>query len=84
MPERSALYTACDARFLRMMESGALEEVRALAVRNLDPELPAMKILGVPELAAHLRGELSLNDAIAKAQQATRNSRVHRADEQRS
>ncbi len=73
MPERDALYAACDARFLKMIEQGALEEVRALLAQNLDSDLPAMKILGVPELAAHLRGELSLDEAIAKAQQATRN-----------
>ena len=60
-------------RFLRMMASGALEEVRALLARALPPDLPAMKILGVPELAAHLRGDLSLPAAIAKAQQHTRN-----------
>ncbi|HAX92126.1 MAG TPA: tRNA (adenosine(37)-N6)-dimethylallyltransferase MiaA [Rhodospirillaceae bacterium] len=73
MPDRAELYARCDARFLRMMELGALEEVRGLAARHLDADLPAMKILGVPELAAHLRGEISLAEAIAKAQQSTRN-----------
>jgi tRNA dimethylallyltransferase len=73
MPDRAALYAACDARFLRMVEGGALNEVRALAAQGLEAGLPAMKILGVPELAAHLRGEMSLDEAITKAQQATRN-----------
>ena len=73
LPPRDQLYAVCDGRFLDMMKRGALDEVRALLARNLQPDLPAMKILGVPELAAHLRGELSLNDAIAKAQQHTRN-----------
>ncbi len=73
MPDRAALYAACDARFLRMVEGGALEEVRALVAQGLEEGLPAMKILGVPELAAHLRGEISLDEAIAKAQQSTRN-----------
>lgn len=73
LPERTALYAACDARFEMMMKAGALEEVRALLLRKLDPDLPSMKILGVPELAAHLRGEMPLKDAIAKAQQVTRN-----------
>jgi tRNA dimethylallyltransferase len=41
--------------------------------RNLDPALPAMKAVGFPELARHLRGDLSLHEAIAEAQQATRN-----------
>jgi len=73
MPEREALYAACDARFLKMMENGAVEEVRALLARGLDPALPAMKILGVREIAAYLRGACTREDAIAKAQQATRN-----------
>ncbi len=55
-----------------MIERGALDEVRALLARRLDPDLPAMKSLGVPELAAHLAGTLSLSEAIAQAQAATR------------
>jgi len=73
LPERKALYAACDARFLHMMARGALDEVRALLAQKLDPDLPAMKILGVRELAAFLRGELSREAALAKAQQLTRN-----------
>ncbi len=73
LPEREKLYAMCDARFLRMIEQGALEEVRALLAQRLDPDLPSMKILGVRELAAHLRGEITLQEAIQKAQQFTRN-----------
>ncbi|NQV83677.1 MAG: hypothetical protein HQ494_07635, partial [Rhodospirillales bacterium] len=40
---------------------------------GLDPALPAMKAVGVPELARHLAGEISLDDAVASAKQATRN-----------
>lgn len=72
-PPREELYAACDKRFLFMIEHGALDEVRKLMERNLSPALPSMKILGVRELAAHLREETSLDDAIAKAQQLTRN-----------
>ena len=71
-PPREALFAACDGRFRAMMEAGALDEVRALAALGLDLALPVMKALGVPELAAHLRGELDLEAAIAQAQQATR------------
>jgi tRNA dimethylallyltransferase len=71
-PLRAELYTACDARLLRMVEAGALEEVRALIGRGLDPELPAMKAVGAPQLAAHVRGECDLDTAVAAAQQATR------------
>ncbi|MFN3582411.1 tRNA (adenosine(37)-N6)-dimethylallyltransferase MiaA [Phenylobacterium sp.] len=71
-PPRDLLYARCDARLLAMVEQGALEEVRALMARSLDPALPAMKAVGVRELAAHLRGETSLEAAVAAAQQETR------------
>ncbi|MGY9055317.1 MAG: tRNA (adenosine(37)-N6)-dimethylallyltransferase MiaA [Alphaproteobacteria bacterium] len=71
-PPREALYARCDDRLYQMLDAGALEEVQALMARNVDPSLPAMKALGVPELCAHLRGELSREEALAQAQQATR------------
>ncbi len=73
LPPRAALYAACDARFGAMIARGALEEVRALRERGLDPRLPVMRALGVRELARHLDGATSLDVAIAQAQQATRN-----------
>ncbi|EKY28672.1 tRNA dimethylallyltransferase [Brevundimonas diminuta 470-4] len=72
-PERERLYASCDARVDVMMAHGALDEVRALVARDLPPELPAMKAVGVRELAAHLEGELSLEDAVAAVKQSTRN-----------
>jgi tRNA dimethylallyltransferase len=72
-PDRAILYARCDARLESMLAEGALEEVRALIARDLDPALPAMKALGVREFAAHLQGRLSLQDALAAAQQSTRN-----------
>jgi len=71
-PPRAELYARCDARVLAMVEAGALDEVRALIARKLDPALPAMKAVGVRELGAHLRGELTLEAAIAAAQRETR------------
>ena len=71
-PPREALYANCDRRFVVMMGQGALEEVRRLDARNLDPDLPAMKALGVPELRRFLHGELSQAEAVALAQQSTR------------
>ncbi len=72
-PDRAALYAACDARVAHMVEAGALDEVRALVARRLDPALPAMKAVGVREFAAHLRGETSLAAAVEATRQATRN-----------
>jgi tRNA dimethylallyltransferase len=71
-PPREALYAACDARLAAMFEAGAVEEVRALMARGLDPALPAMKAVGVREIAAHLEGRISREEALARAQQETR------------
>jgi tRNA dimethylallyltransferase len=62
-PERDALYARIDARFGAMLQSGALEEVAALAARRLDPLLPAMKAHGVPALIRHLAGEITREEA---------------------
>ncbi|WP_421694760.1 tRNA (adenosine(37)-N6)-dimethylallyltransferase MiaA [Aestuariivirga sp.] len=67
---REELYARAEARFDRMMAEGALEEARPLM--GLDPALPAMKAIGLPELIAHLDGRLSLADAIENAKTATR------------
>jgi len=71
-PPREALYRACDGRLRTMVERGALAEVAALMALGLDPQLPAMKSLGVPELRRHLLGELTLEQALSAAQIATR------------
>jgi tRNA dimethylallyltransferase len=54
-----------------MIAAGGLDEAAALLARNLAPDLPAMKGVGILELLAHLRGECSVETAIAAAQQAT-------------
>lgn len=72
-PERETLYANCDARVLSMMQDGAVEEVRALIARNLDPALPAMKAVGVREIAAWLAGQATRAEAVGTLQQATRN-----------
>jgi len=70
--ERAELVRRIEARFAAMLKAGALEEVRALAARNLDPSLPAMKAHGVPWLIRHLNGEISLETAAAGAIMDTR------------
>jgi tRNA dimethylallyltransferase len=71
-PERAALYARINARFAQMLAAGAVDEVRRLAARELDPLLPAMKAHGVPWMIRHLRGELTLAEAAAQAQADTR------------
>lgn len=73
MPERADIYEACDRRFGAMLDAGAMDEVSAMLARGLDPALPAMRAVGVPELGAVMRGEMSLEQAGDKARQATRN-----------
>jgi tRNA dimethylallyltransferase len=71
-PERATLYARIDARFDTMLAADALDEVRRLAVRKLDPLLPAMKAHGVPWLIRHLAGEMTLDDAAHRAKLDTR------------
>ncbi|MFT4056659.1 MAG: tRNA (adenosine(37)-N6)-dimethylallyltransferase MiaA [Novosphingobium sp.] len=73
LPERQWLYDRCDLRFERMIERGALGEVEALLARDLDPDLAVMRAIGVPELAGVIRGEWSMQTAIERGSQATRN-----------
>jgi tRNA dimethylallyltransferase len=56
-----------------MLDAGAVEEVKALLARELDPALPVMRAIGVREIAALLAGEVSREQALAAGQQATRN-----------
>ncbi|MFD2204046.1 tRNA (adenosine(37)-N6)-dimethylallyltransferase MiaA [Kiloniella antarctica] len=72
IPPREELYDNCNKRFEIMLELGALKEVENLLQLGLDPSLPVMKALGVPELAEYLSGKLSLDEAISRAQQNTR------------
>jgi tRNA dimethylallyltransferase len=66
-PPREALRAAIGGRFQAMLEQGALAEVAGLLALGLDARLPAMRALGVPELAAHLRGEITLAEAARRA-----------------
>jgi tRNA dimethylallyltransferase len=69
---RQELHQRCDRRFDAMMAAGALDEVRALLKLGLSSELPVMRALGVPALAAYLAGRLSLDEAVAQAKTETR------------
>jgi tRNA dimethylallyltransferase len=69
---RDELKRRIEARFHAMMETGALDEVAALAARGLDPALPIMRAHGVPGLIAHLRGEISRDEAIERGIRDTR------------
>jgi tRNA dimethylallyltransferase len=72
MPDRDALLRRIDTRFDAMMAAGALDEVRTLAERHLDSNLPAMKAHGVPWLIRHLNGEIALAEAVEGGKRDTR------------
>ena len=68
---REELYARAEARFDQMLEQGAVAEIRSLP--EIDPAQPLMKAIGVPELLAHLKGEITLDEARIKTKTATRN-----------
>ena len=69
-PPRERLQARIEERFRAMLASGAVEEADRL--RGLDPALPAMKALGLPELHAHLAGRITLDEAERQAVLVTR------------
>ncbi len=73
LPDREALYARCDQRFAAMLERGGIAEVEALFARMLDPALPVMRAIGVPEISAFLHGEISRKDLRDRGAQGTRN-----------
>jgi tRNA dimethylallyltransferase len=71
-PEREPLYARIAVRFDRMIDDGAIEEVRSVIALNLDTSLPAMRAHGLREIASYLAGAISLEEASAKATTETR------------
>ena len=72
MPERALLRDRIDLRFDLMMEQGALDEVRNLVSLGYPNSVPVMKAIGVPHLARHLDGEVSMQEAVEQAKAASR------------
>lgn len=71
-PETSLLNDRIERRFGQMLDAGALDEVRAFLTLDLDPALPAARVLGAPDLIAHLRGQATLAEATEAAVIRTR------------
>ena len=70
--ERKKLYDAIDTRFDAMVAAGLVEEVRALVAAGYSPEQPPLSTIGYKQIAAYLRGEIALDEAIAQAKQESR------------
>ena len=73
LPDRAWLYDRCDRRFEAMLQAGAVAEVEALLARGLDPDLPVMRAIGVPEIADYIADRIDRETMVASGQQATRN-----------
>ncbi len=71
-PERQELIRRINMRFDKMIEAGALNEVKEIVAMQLAPELPAMKAIGVRELISAMAGDISFDEAIERAKIATR------------
>lgn len=72
LPPRDWLYERCDRRFEEIFSDEGIEEVCSLMERDLDPGLPVMRAIGVGEIAAWLRGEMSRAEALEAGRTATR------------
>lgn len=72
-PERDWLYARCDTRLEMMLAGDTLDEVRTLMAKGLAPDWPVMRVLGLAECIAHIKGEMTRDAALAQAQQITRN-----------
>jgi tRNA dimethylallyltransferase len=71
VPEVDWLDARIAHRFAQMLTDGALDEARA-NLPDWDPRRPSSKAIGGPELIAHLRGEITLEDATVAATLASR------------
>lgn len=72
MPERSELYRRVNARFIQMVEGGAIVEVEAMMTRPVHPDSPILRAVGVKEIKAYLQGDLIKDQMIERGQQSSR------------
>ncbi|NML73221.1 tRNA (adenosine(37)-N6)-dimethylallyltransferase MiaA [Rhizobium sp. S-51] len=72
LPDRALLHARINRRFETMFDEGAVAEVEALLALKLAPDMPAMKAIGVSQIAAMLKGEMTPEAVIEQASAATR------------
>jgi tRNA dimethylallyltransferase len=72
LPERAVLHQRINGRFEKMLEQGAEDEVKSLLALGLSSAMPAMKAIGVSQIAAMLKGEMTRSEVIEKGAAATR------------
>jgi tRNA dimethylallyltransferase len=69
---RVELYARIDARINNMLQNGFVEEVKQLLSQGYAPELPGFSAIGYREIGAHVRGELTLEEAVTQMKRLTR------------
>lgn len=69
---RDVLYQRINRRVDAMLEAGLVAEVAGLLEQGCDPGAPGMTATGYPEIAAHLAGETSLEEAADRIRGKTR------------
>ena len=72
-PDRKEIYNRVNNRFTKMINYGAINEVKKLISLNLERSLPIMRAHGVPEICSYLEGSITLDECVQKGQQVTRN-----------
>ncbi len=70
--DREDLFQRIEKRVEQMAREGLLGEVRSLLDRGYSPQLPPMKALGYRHMIAHIKGEVSLQEAFKIMKQDTR------------
>ncbi|ANL47520.1 tRNA delta(2)-isopentenylpyrophosphate transferase [Rhizobium phaseoli] len=72
LPDRAVLHARINGRFEKMLQQGAEDEVRALLALGLPVEAPVMKAIGVSQITAMLKGEMTREEVLEKGAAATR------------
>lgn len=72
LPDRAVLHQRINGRFEKMLQQGAEDEVRALLALDLPAEAPVMKAIGVSQITAMIRGEMTRDEVLEKGAAATR------------
>ncbi len=73
LPDRKKNYEIVNARFAKMINEGAVEEVKQLLELDLHHSFPVMRAHGVPEIIKYLKNDITMDECITKGQQVTRN-----------
>ena len=73
LPNRKKNYDIVNSRFIKMINGGAIEEVKNLLNNNLNESLPVMRAHGVPEIKKYLENKIDFDECISMGQQMTRN-----------